>query len=98
MQNQRPIYNHLPRLGKSTPSAQKTIGHQPKKIRIRSIKSIRMGIKARLSPTISLLPLTQIGFRPKPSKNVMAVIEKAMQSLRSIPLRLPRKKKTRLRT
>lgn len=97
MQKQKLAYNHLLRLGKLIQSTQKAIGCQPRKTRMRLIKNIGIEIKIRLSPEIPLLLLTQISLRPKPPRNIMAAVEEAIQLLELMPLRLPRKTKTKPR-
>lgn len=98
MQKQRPAYNHLPRLGKSTPGTQKAIGRQPRKTRTRSTKSIGIKTKTKLRFTIFLLLLTQIRFRPRFLRNIMADIKEVIQLLGLMSLRLSKKIKTRSKT
>ena len=45
MQNQKLAYNHLLKLRKLSPGTQNAISNQPKKTKMRPIKSIRMKIK-----------------------------------------------------
>ena len=85
MQKQRPAYNHLPRLEKSTLVAQKTIYHQPKKTKIKPIRNIEIEIKLNL--TISLLLIVNLKSRLLRKINIMEIIKEVIQLLRLMPLK-----------
>ena len=86
-------------LGKSIPNVQKAIVCWSEKIRKMPIKSTAMRFSAktkrRLSP-ITLLPL--INLRPKPLRSVKKIGGEVFQPLGSMPLRLRRITRIRLRT
>ena len=98
MQKQRPIYSHPLRLGKSTLSAQKIINCRPKKRKTKSVRSINMETKTRLS-LITLYLLTQTNLKPKLSRktSIKKAAKRAILLLGLIPLRLPKKIKTRIK-
>lgn len=78
-----------------TLSAQKTISYQPKKKRTKSVKSIKIGTKKKLSLTTSCL-LTQVSLRSRLLKkiNLIEAVERTIQPLESMSLRLLKKTKT----
>lgn len=77
----------------------RAIGRQPRKKRTKPVKNTRIKTKIMLSSTIFCL-LTQFSLRPRPARktNIMQVVEKVIQPLGLILLRLLRKKKTKIRS
>ena len=96
MQKQRSIYSHFWGLEKSTLDTQKTISCWPTKRKIKPVRSTKMGTKIKPSSITPRL-LIQVSLKPKfPKKiSIMEVTKEAIQPLRSIPPKLPRKTKIR---
>lgn len=70
MQNQKPAYNHLLRLRKLSPGAQKATSNQPKKTKMRLIKNIEMKIK--LNPIIFVLLIKASLKAKSPKKYILS--------------------------
>lgn len=87
MRKQRPVYKHLPGLGRLIPSTQRAIGCQPRKTKTKLLGSIE--IVTRLSFTISLL-LIQVNVRSKSPRKTNVIKETVEEAIQPLGLTTPK--------
>ena len=91
MQKQKPVFNHLPGLGKLIPDAQKATSYRPTKIKTMPIRKTETETKIKLSPITPHLLIINLKLKCLRKTNVIKVVEKTMQLLGSMLPRWPKK-------
>ena len=69
MLKQKLVYNHPLGQKKLTSDAQRAIGRQPKKRKVKSVGSTKIGTKIRLNAIIPCL-LIQVSLKPRPLRKI----------------------------